>query len=358
MPEKNYYAYLHSLGLTQKNLMDIFEEESVPPREVYEWLSPEYLMQYITDAKKIAHIMENTQKIQTKTIDATLEKYDVQLMTIHDSEYPEGLRHISHTPFLLYVRGVIPQTEMFGVVGARKITSYGKKVIERMVPEISDVFPIVSGGAAGCDTQAHLAALEKGNITVSVVWTGIDQSYPVSNASLYDRIADQWWAVISIFPVGEPGNPYNFPVRNEIVVGLSEWILVIEAAQKSGSLITAQLALEYGKDVYAIPGDITHIHSQGTNHLISQGMAKCVTSAQDILCEYDIAVKKASHSTTVADLDSIEAQIFELLSQEEMESDMLCERLGISPSLLLTKLSLLELKNIITKNINGKYMLK
>lgn len=159
------------------------------------------IQKYVKGAKRQEVVWKNYQDIQTQKLDNILEKLQVHIITIRDEEYPEGLKHISHSPFVLYVRGSIPKTDMFGVVGSRKITSYGRKVIEKIVPEIAQVFPIVSGGAAGCDTHAHRACLGANTPTVVVVGTGIDQCYPVSNSSLFDEIVATGGAIVSIFRI-------------------------------------------------------------------------------------------------------------------------------------------------------------
>ena len=226
-----------------------------------------------------------------------------------------------------------------------------------MVPDISKVFPIVSGWAAGCDTYAHKAALESWSSTVVVVWTGIDETYPVSNQGLFTQIVESGGAVVSIFRVWEPGNPYNFPVRNEIVVWLSRGILVIEAQVKSGSLITAGLSLDLGRDLFAVPWEVTGLGSGGTNNLIKNGEAKCVTCSLDVLEEYDALIKRSLHKHVLPDLDKLEWEIYALISQQDQDIDALSTALHLTSQQVTMKLSLLELKKIIKKDISGKYIL-
>lgn len=246
---------------------------------------------------------------------------------------------------------------MFWVVGSRKITSYGKSVISQIVPDISQVFPIVSGWAAWCDTYAHKSALDTWNTTIVVVGTWIDQTYPVSNEKLFTEIVQSWWAVISIFRIWEPGNPYNFPVRNEVVVWLCRGVLVVEAKKKSGSLITSRLALDLGKDLFSIPWSITSLASTGTNLLIKKGEAKCVTESIDILEEYDVLIKQSSHKDKIPLLDNIETEIYALISSEHIGIDALSYELGYPSNEISMKISLLELRGIIKKDISGKYLL-
>ncbi|MDA9129146.1 DNA-processing protein DprA [Candidatus Gracilibacteria bacterium] len=360
MNENIFVAYLHSCGLSQKELTNIFEVED-SARGFFEGLSEEILKKFVNNSERRKSILENYDVFYTKKadkkIDEVVEKLGVKIIVLGDTDYPESLKNIPHTPYILYVRGKVPTGDMFGVVGARKITSYGKKVIEKLVPDIAKIFPIVSGGAAGCDTEAHKMTLKSGEKTVVVVGTGIDQCYPVGNGKLFNEVVTGGGAIVSIFRIGEPGNPYNFPVRNEIVVGLSRGILVVEAKEKSGSLITAGLCLDLGKDLFAVPGDITLTNSSGTNSLIQNGEAKCVINSTDILEEYHVLMKQSTHKEQLPLLDDLESQIYQQISNEEQGIDDLSEYLGVGPSELMVKLSMLELKKIIKKNMSGKYIL-
>jgi len=353
--KNKYLVYLHSCGFSQNELWEIFKNWGEESKDFFENLEQKNLEKYIPNSERREKIREQYRKLDVKKIDATLKKLSVEIVSQMDESYPESLKHIPHSPYILYIRGIVPSGDMFGVVGSRKITSYGKKCIEQIVPDIAKIFPIVSGGAAGCDAEAHKIALQSGWNTVVVVGTGIDQCYPVSHASLFDTIVQSWGAIISIFRVGEPGNPYNFPVRNEIVVGLSRGILVVEAQQKSGSLITAGLCLDMGKDLFAIPWDIMHSYSQGCNSLIKKWEAKCVTESLDILEEYDILLRQSQHKEQIPLLDPIESQIYSLLSQEDSSIENIAELLWQDVREVMIKISLLELKKIIKKDIGWNY---
>ncbi|NDK09600.1 DNA-protecting protein DprA [Candidatus Gracilibacteria bacterium] len=359
MIEKKYFVYLHWIGLTQRDLGLIFckIESFAKAQEVYDNISSSLLAQYINDSKRRDKIMERKQIIKTKLIDEVINKLGVKIIIKWEELYPKSLNDIPHSPFILYVRGEIPQSDMFGVVGTRKISTYGKSVIEKIVPDISNVFPIVSGGAAGCDSLAHKCAIDAGNKTIVVVGTGIDQTYPVGNAKLFQDIVNNGGAILSIFPINEPGNPYNFPVRNEIVVGLSRGVLLIEAQEKSGSMITAALTLDLGKDLFSVPGNIFHSQSTGTNLLIKKGEAKCVLSSVHVLEEYQNSVKQSFHAQILPLLGGIELEIYNLISLEEQTADMIADSLDKKASEIGLQLTLLELKKCIKKNISGKYVL-
>lgn len=354
--ENKYIAYLHSCWFSHKELSDIFSVQK-SSRDFFTGLTEEEMSKYIKNINRRQLILEKYQKLDIQKIDNLLEELQVNLITLFDESYPDSLKHIPHPPFVLYVRWILPQWDMFSIVGSRKMSGYWEKVISRLVPDISKIFSIVSGGANGCDSSAHKACLDVGGKTVVVVWTWIDQIYPSNNKKLFEKIIDSSWAIISIFPLWEPGFPHNFPIRNEIVVWLSKWVLVVEAQKKSGSLITAQLCLDLGKDLFAIPGDITFSWSSGTNMLIQKWEAKSVLESLDILEEYDVLIKQKSHKAQLPLLDDIETLIYMQISQQDLDIDTLSEKIWKSVHQITVKLSFLELKRLIKKNIAGKYTL-
>lgn len=208
------------------------------------------------------------------------------LIPIHDARYPAPLKQIFDPPVALYARGRIEllQTVTLGVVGTRRPTAYGVAVAERLSSELSRAgLTIGSGMARGIDTAAHTAVLDSAGNTIAVFGSGLDHIYPSENRRLAERLF-QNGLVISEFPLGTPGYPQNFPVRNRIIAGISAGVLVVEGAQYSGSAITARVALDQGRDVFAVPGNITSKASWGPNLLIKQG-AKLVQEASDILDE-------------------------------------------------------------------------
>lgn len=207
-----------------------------------------------------------------------------QLITYFDPRYPAALKQIYDPPVAMYAKGrlEILDTVMLAVVGTRRPTAYGLAVTERLSTELARAgLTIVSGMARGIDTSAHKATLDAGGTTVAVFGSGLDHIYPSENRKLAERLFEQG-LVLSEFPLGTPGYPQNFPVRNRIVAGLSIGVLIVEGAQYSGSAITARLALDQGREVYAVPGNITSKASWGPNLLIKQG-AKLVQEAGDIL---------------------------------------------------------------------------
>jgi DNA processing protein len=217
-----------------------------------------------------------------------------QLIAIHDPRYPRRLREIFDPPLLLYALG---RTELLGshsiaVVGTRRPTPYGLAASERLSGDLAKAgLTIVSGLAAGIDTAAHLAALKAEGNTIAVFGCGVDLLYPANNRKLYDDIAKKG-LLLSEFPMGAPAFPQNFPIRNRIVSGLSLGVLIVEGAQHSGSAITAKLAMDQGREVFAVPGNITSKMSWGPNLLIKEGGAKLVQEWSDITNELPAAVRR------------------------------------------------------------------
>ncbi len=217
------------------------------------------------------------------------EEKGIRLCMRGDEEYPSNLTEIFDPPSLLYYRGTIPKSKLaIGIVGARRSTTYGRQAARKIASELaSSGVIVVSGAARGIDTASHLGALENGK-TIAVLGCGVDVVYPPENGKLLADIAENG-AVISEYPPGTPPVQGHFPARNRIISGISDGILVVEAAEKSGALITATYAMEEGRDVFAVPGSIFSTVSVGTNRLIQDGV-KPITCGQDILDEYQMSI--------------------------------------------------------------------
>ena len=365
MEEKYYLALLHSLGITQKKLQRIFWEnllwEQESYKDFYDALDSKKLESFWVRKNEISSILKRKQTLTVETIKQKLEERSVKIITTRDEEYPEELRNIPSSPYLIYLRWTLPSWPKIAVVWARKISSYGKKVIENIVPEVSRYFPIVSGWAFGCDTYAHSACLDAGNKTVSVVGTSICEDYPTGNKKMYDSIVENGWAVLSIFPVWVPGNAYNFPIRNEIVAGLSVWVLVVEAQHRSWSLITAKLTLDLWKDLFAIPWEIFKSNSAWCNDLIRNWEAKPVSEPLHILEEYNFCTSKSLSDQEKTELsfdNDIEEKIYNALLLDWLSADELAKKLEVNISTLSFSLSMLEIKGVIKKTMWGMFEIK
>ncbi|AEB29947.1 DNA processing Smf single strand binding protein [Carnobacterium sp. 17-4] len=222
-------------------------------------------------------------------LEKNLDEYDnkqIKWISILDKTYPEYLKNIYNPPALLFYQGDLSllNQQLLGIVGSRLTSSYGEKALTLLLPElISHEITTVSGLAKGIDKAVHQKTIELGGRTIGIIGTGLDHYYPFENESLQREIAKNH-LLISEYPLGTKPLKHHFPMRNRIIAGLSLGTLVIEAKYRSGSLITANLALQEGREVFAVPGNITNPYSEGTNDLILHG-AKCVLTPQHILEE-------------------------------------------------------------------------
>ena len=213
---------------------------------------------------------------------------NIELLHIYDKEYPSKLKNIYDPPLILYLKGnkkILNDTNI-AVIGCRLCSEYGKKVARKFGQDLSqNNINVVSGLAKGIDTYAHIGALEKTGKTIAVVGCGLDTVYPPENKKIFNEIVNSQGVILSEYIIGQKPVPNNFPARNRIISGISDGIVVVEAKEKSGTLITVDFALEQGKQVYAIPGNINSINSNGTNELIKQG-AKIITKVEEILEDF------------------------------------------------------------------------
>ena len=287
------------------------------------------------------------------------QRLKIRLCAFSDEEYPPMLREIYDPPQVLYYRGkLFGGSHRLAVVGSRRVTPYGRAAAEAIAADLSKAgFCIVSGGAAGTDTFSHKGALKNG-ITEAVLGCGADVVYPAANARLFDEIAEKG-AVISEYPPGTKPERFHFPARNRIISGMSQGTLVIEAAKKSGSLITAEQAISCGRDVFAVPGSIFSQNSIGTNILIQQG-AKLVMSADDVLAEYPevpAAGNAAAPGVIRPELTEDEKRILDVLYIEEPSSiDIIIYKLnGTNTANVAFQLLQMELKGLICRDDNQGY---
>jgi DNA processing protein len=284
---------------------------------------------------------------------ALAQKNGVRIITFSDTDYPTLLRHIHDPPPVLYVYGrLYPDSLNMAIVGSRNATSYGRTVTERLGDGLARRgFTVVSGMARGIDAAAHIGALAAGGKTIAVMGCGLGTVYPAENKSLFYRIAESG-AVISEFPFLTPPEAHNFPVRNRIISGLALGTVIVEATHKSGSLITARLAAEQGREVFAVPGSITSFKSMGTHRLIKQG-AKLVEHVDDIVEELNIARPIPSISTKEEPTISLtpeEKKIINELSPYPVHIDKLVRHLSLSAAQVSSLLLQLELKGLVMQS--------
>ncbi|MBN2411610.1 DNA-processing protein DprA [candidate division KSB1 bacterium] len=289
-----------------------------------------------------------------------LTKNKTRILSYWDNEYPVLLKKIEDPPVILYINGEIRHNDKksIAIVGTRNPSTYGKLVTERFARELAlKDFTIVSGLARGVDTIAHNAVLSVGGNTVAVLGSGVDVIYPSENQKLSETITGSG-AVISEFPMGTKPEAVYFPRRNRIIAGMCLATLVIEAGKKSGALITADRALEQGRDVFAVPGNINNPKSAGCNELIQQG-AKLVRSIDDILEEFSFSTEKPKNiaeQLSHIPLSKHEEKIFNLLSNEPLHIDQISEQGGLPISQVLSVLLSLELKNLVKQMVGKNFI--
>lgn len=294
-----------------------------------------------------------------------IKDHNIRIITYADREYPENLRNIDDSPIILYTKGSFIKDDRYAIaiVGSRLMTEYGRIMANKISSELSSLgITIVSGMARGIDTIAHKGAIKAGGRSIAVLGCGLDRPYPDENVELFEALSNSG-AVISEFPLGTSPNKENFPKRNRLISGLSLGVLVVEAAINSGSLITADCALEQGKDVFAIPGNITSRQSEGTNFLIKKG-AKLVQRTDDILEEIAPQLKRLIGSSKNSkeffskNLDKLEITyeekaICNILGSEPKHIDTLARETGMPTARLSGLLLGLEIKGIV-RQADGK----
>ena len=311
------------------------------------------------DSRAVRAITSGRPKLSLEAEMEKLDHYGVKVFTWHDPGYPARLKEIYDYPPILYVRGsLLPEDEWcLAVVGTRRATVYGKQVTEEIVTDlVQNKITIVSGLARGIDSVAHRSALEAGGRSIAVLGCGLDIVYPSENADLARRIIKQG-ALISEYPLGTRPRAENFPRRNRIMSGLSLGVLVTEAGKTSGAMITAHLALEQNREVFAIPGSILSPVSSGTNHLIQEG-AKLVSNYTNILEELNLeAVAHQMEIKEAIPTSGTETLLLKQLGAEPTHIDEVCRNSDLPMSQVSSTLAMMELKGLVKQVGTMNYVL-
>ena len=287
MEDLKYWIWFSRLeNLTPKKQFDLIRKFESP--KVIFNKSREELVKYDLKKKDVEELTKLKYRINLDKYVEYMQKNEIQTITINDIFYPERLKQIYDPPVVLFLKGnkTILNDTSIAIVGCRMCTSYGSSIAKKIAYNLSlNSINVISGLAKGIDKSAHMGALSGNAKTIGIMGCGLDRVYPEENTALFEEILKTGGAVISEYVIGTKPNAKNFPRRNRIISGMSNGVLVVEAKEKSGTLMTVDFALEQGKNLYVIPGNINSPNSYGTNELIKQG-AKVVTDVEDVLEDF------------------------------------------------------------------------
>ena len=310
------------------------------------------------DNRAIASLHQSRRAMDPDEEMARMQVLGIQVLTWDDEGYPPYLKEIPDPPPVLYLRGDLQPRDQWAVavVGTRRLTSYGRYVTRQLTADLAaSGVTVVSGLARGIDGIAHQTALESGGRTLAVLGSGISRIYPPEHRNLAEQITRQG-AVVSDFPPDASPEPGNFPRRNRIISGLSLGVLVVEAGAKSGAIITARLALEQGREVFAVPGNINARASLGTNQLIQQG-AKLVLTASDVLEELNMTMVEQQVAVQLALPETREeAYLMQMLSDQPCHVDELSRAAGLPVAQVTSALTMMELKGMVRQVEGMQYV--
>ncbi len=343
------YSFTYFGPIRTKLLMEYFGSSKKA------WLaSGDDLVKVGLKAARVKDFLEYRQSFNTTKYFENLEKLFIDFVTIDEPKYPKNLLDLDNAPLVLYVKGKLLKRDSnaISIVGTRKMTSYGREVAEQFASGLANFgVTIVSGLARGIDTAAHEAALDSGGRTLAILACGLDRIYPRENTSLARRVVKNG-ALLSEYPLGYPVFRSNFAIRNRIISGLSKATVVVEGAQRSGTLLTASAAAEQGRQVFAVPGQITSPMSAAPHFLIKQGV-KIAFSANEILKELNLQFRVNKDAVEkVMPHDKNELKIAEVLENEPMQLDTIARMLSLDVSDVSARLTIMEIKGLV-KNMGG-----
>ncbi|MGE4589685.1 MAG: DNA-processing protein DprA [Acidaminococcaceae bacterium] len=364
--ERYYLAALDAVYNLSFKKTQLLIEHFGSITKAYEANAEELENTHLVSAEKCSKILATRQKEYPYSLKEFCINNGVTILTTEDRNYPFQLKNIQNPPSVLYVKGTISDIDKtVGIVGSRKATSYGLKVAETFAQDLSLAgLMVISGGARGIDTAAHKGALKNDGKTIAVLGCGIDVIYPYENDALFNQISENG-AIITEFPPGMKPLAKNFPARNRIISGLSQGILVVEAAHKSGAMITAEFALDEGREVYCVPGSIFSPTSVGTNSLIKQG-AKLVQRPEDILEDFHLLLQKQTKvKVEIPDLFSGMSQddksftsiVLTVLSFNEAKTlEEIVADSGLPLNVISTVLLNLQVNGYVVEQIGKRYI--
>ncbi len=349
MSPSTQLALIHSIAGLKSKMFQALVKAKAFEIPLSSW-THEKLSAWAVEPDQRTLLLSEIPKLNGDQFAETLEQREITVIAIIDSRYPAQLREIPSPPSVLYVRGNINNLSApsLAVVGTRLPTPYGLTVTKRLVEPIAQHhIPIVSGLALGIDTAAHQAALSAGGPTVAVLGCGVDHIYPWQNQRLAEDILAHGGTIVSEFPLGARPERHHFPQRNRIISGLSKAVLLVEAGEKSGALITAKFAVDQNRDVLVVPGPITSPQSIGPLNWLKLG-ATPVTTVEDIFRTFSmVAITPDAPPQRIHSDDPIEAMVIEHLHQQSRHIDALAESCRLDTSVVSAVLSLLEIRGLV-----------
>lgn len=355
--ERYYIFFSCSLGFGPKTFLRLLEKFETA-ENIYK-APKEKLISAGFKGKSLEKFLESKAEFDFKKYLEKMRMAKVEFIPYGDKYYPSGLKKIDSPPIGLFIKGnrkLLLSKNNICVVGARRITSYGRQVTETLVADlVRNNIVITSGMAMGVDGVAHETAIKNKGLTIAVLGCGVDCPYPKENEKLYEKILDSNGLIVSEYPLGMRANVGTFPARNRIIAALSDGVLITEAAEGSGSLITAEWGLKLNKKVFAVPGPITSKMSKGTLKLLRQG-ATLVQGWEDIIKELNIKpkTKNLKHKINSLKLNKEEKLVYKTLENEPLEIDKIVRIAKIPAGKLMVILTDLELRGIV-KNSEGKF---
>ena len=354
-----YWSMVHKIWGVKCNSLLKYLIQNISGEEFWHLSLQEIKTRFPTISQEMAcDFILKREKLSYKIEKEKILKANIKIISILHKEYPERLRKIPYPPALLYIRGSIPEKNLaIAIVGARKATPYGKKIAQNLGYQLSqEDVQVISGLARGIDAFGHLGAVEGKGGTIAVLGSGVNVVYPRENISIYKKIVDCGnGCILSEFPLDTQPLKINFPIRNRIISGLSDGVVIVEAGEKSGSLITAEFALEQGKEVFAVPGPISSPMSKGPHKLLKEG-AKLVADINDIFEEFGQLKFFEFEDKKVHNLNQKEEAILKILGVEPIFIDDIVKETQMPFGEVIATLSLLEIKGLVVQVPGRKFM--
>lgn len=357
--ERNTALIFSWLNILTKKRYDALIEKLGSLDEALQRIDQELLKELGCKEETIFTALNRMDECDPERYQTELTKRGITLITIEDPTYPARLKQIADPPVFLYYKGSldIVNQPTIGCVGKREMSTYGERVVERFVPAFVQAGIVtVSGLARGVDAAIAKETMRAGGKTIAVVGHGLADIYPTANRGLAKDIIEQGGLILSEYPLDQSGGKFTFPARNRIIAGLSLGTVVLEAGEGSGACITAELALDYGREVFAVPGQIFDDHYIGCHQLITRGQAKLVQKPEEVLSDIGVVASISEPKKQYDPVDEQEESILNVLTTMPQSTSDLVDKAQLETAVINAKLTMLEL-NGVAKNVgNGMWI--